>query len=61
MGRPVCRSEVSLSTLLNKDANYVNEEGKTTVVSKLSLLSKKMKFVVVDLLKFVYFNSVVNV
>lgn len=61
MGRPVCRSEVILSTLLNKDANYVNEEGKTTVVSKLSLLSKKMKFVVVDLLKFVYFNSVVNV
>ncbi|KAH0720653.1 hypothetical protein KY285_005521 [Solanum tuberosum] len=28
LGRPVCRSEVILSTLLKKDGNYVNEEGK---------------------------------
>ncbi|KAH0644672.1 hypothetical protein KY284_032556 [Solanum tuberosum] len=28
LGRPVCRSEVVLSTLLKKNGNYVNEEGK---------------------------------
>ncbi|KAM3216534.1 hypothetical protein P3L10_025975 [Capsicum annuum] len=28
LGRPVCRSEVILSTLLEKDDNFVNEEGK---------------------------------
>ncbi|KAH0678813.1 hypothetical protein KY284_019898 [Solanum tuberosum] len=28
LGRPVCRSEVILPTLLKKDGNYVNEEGK---------------------------------
>ncbi|KAF3658464.1 putative pentatricopeptide repeat-containing protein, mitochondrial-like isoform X1 [Capsicum annuum] len=28
LGRPVCRSEVILSTLLKKDGNFVNKEGK---------------------------------
>ncbi|KAH0747483.1 hypothetical protein KY285_009140 [Solanum tuberosum] len=28
LGRPVCRSEVVLPTLLKKNGNYVNEEGK---------------------------------
>ncbi|KAL3370924.1 hypothetical protein AABB24_007778 [Solanum stoloniferum] len=28
LGRPVCRSEVVLSSLLKKNGNYVNEEGK---------------------------------
>ncbi|KAJ1404525.1 putative transposase, Ptta/En/Spm, plant [Sesbania bispinosa] len=31
LGRPICRSEVILSTLLKKDGNYVNEEGKVMV------------------------------
>ncbi|KAM3291596.1 hypothetical protein P3S67_019885 [Capsicum chacoense] len=35
LGRPVCRSEVILSTLLKKDGNYVNEEGKI-VADKIS-------------------------
>ncbi|XP_060197670.1 uncharacterized protein LOC132626717 isoform X2 [Lycium barbarum] len=34
-GRPVCRSEVVLSTLLKKDGNYVNEEGKI-IADKIS-------------------------
>ncbi|KAL3332155.1 hypothetical protein AABB24_032650, partial [Solanum stoloniferum] len=33
LGRPVCRSEVVLSTLLKKNGNYVNEEGKILAVS----------------------------
>ncbi|KAM3303445.1 hypothetical protein P3S67_014475 [Capsicum chacoense] len=28
LGRPVCRNKVILSTLLKKDGNFVNEEGK---------------------------------
>ncbi|KAH0707702.1 hypothetical protein KY285_012254 [Solanum tuberosum] len=35
LGRPVCRSEVVLSTLLKKNGNYVNEEGKI-LTDKLS-------------------------
>ncbi|XP_059287417.1 uncharacterized protein LOC132040763 [Lycium ferocissimum] len=34
-GRPVCRSEVILSTLLKKNGNYVNEEGKI-IADKIS-------------------------
>ncbi|XP_060201834.1 uncharacterized protein LOC132630263 [Lycium barbarum] len=34
-GRPVCRSEVVLSTLLKKNGNYVNEEGKI-IADKIS-------------------------
>ncbi|KAJ1391629.1 putative transposase, Ptta/En/Spm, plant [Sesbania bispinosa] len=35
LGRPVCRSEVILSTLLKKDGNCVNEDGKV-VADKIS-------------------------
>ncbi|XP_061347696.1 uncharacterized protein LOC133293176 isoform X2 [Gastrolobium bilobum] len=35
LGRPVCRSEVILSTLKKKDGNYVNEEGKTLAVPSI--------------------------
>ncbi|TKY68614.1 transposase, Ptta/En/Spm, plant [Spatholobus suberectus] len=35
LGRPVCRSEIILSTLLKKDGNYVNEEGKV-ITDKIS-------------------------
>ncbi|KAM3303453.1 hypothetical protein P3S67_014483 [Capsicum chacoense] len=35
LGRPTCRSEVILSTLLKKDGNFVNEEGKI-LVDKIS-------------------------
>ncbi|XP_060185175.1 uncharacterized protein LOC132614677 isoform X1 [Lycium barbarum] len=34
-GRPVCRSEVILSTLMKKNGNYVNEEGKI-IADKIS-------------------------
>lgn len=35
LGRPVCRSEVILSTLIRNDGNYVNEEGKA-IAEKIS-------------------------
>ncbi|XP_061362995.1 uncharacterized protein LOC133306675 isoform X2 [Gastrolobium bilobum] len=35
LGRPVCRSEIILSTLMKKDGNYINEEGKS-LVDKIS-------------------------
>ncbi|TKY45934.1 transposase, Ptta/En/Spm, plant [Spatholobus suberectus] len=35
LGRLVCRSEIILSTLLKKDGNYVNEEGKV-IADKIS-------------------------
>lgn len=42
LGRPVCRSEVVLSTLLKKNGNYVNEEGKI-LADKISELYLKIK------------------
>nr|XP_027186066.1 uncharacterized protein LOC113784099 [Cicer arietinum] len=35
LNRPVCRAEVILSTLLKKNGNYVNEEGKS-IAEKIS-------------------------
>ncbi|KAF3613830.1 hypothetical protein FXO37_36209 [Capsicum annuum] len=46
LGRPVCRSEVILSTLLKKDGNFVNEEGKILVDKISEHLPKDQKFAI---------------
>ncbi|KAM3204422.1 hypothetical protein P3L10_027831 [Capsicum annuum] len=46
LGRPVCRSEVILSTLLKKDDNFVNEEGKILVDKISEHLPKDQKFAI---------------